>query len=202
MANRRDHEVSGYLIADPYPMIISDIGTPDQRTTLIVAEGKCTTSLNLALKAGGFFKAAGVLIERKGRQMLEVPLMLDQWLTPVASSTAIPTRAETVLATDISLSGTIMDTKCFFGVMRPGRGKTHKACAALCIRGGIPPSFWVRTKTGREMVLLMTDSTGGPMSQDILPLVAEAVSATGTIVKVRDLLQFRAEPSAFQLIRG
>jgi hypothetical protein len=197
------HEVTGQLVANPYPMMISDAGTDAQRTTLIVAQGKCTSALDLALKEGGTFKASGVLIERKGRQMLEVPLMLDDWLTPVADTgSARAVQAETVIAQGVSLAGTIMDTKCFFGVMRPGYGQTHKACASLCIRGGIPPSFWARTKDGRESVLLMTDRDGGPLGEDILPLVAEPVSSKGDIVQVGDLLHFRADASDFRLIKA
>ena len=82
--------------------------------------------------------------------------------------------------------------------MRPGRGKTHKACASLCIRGGIPPSFWARTRDGRESVLLMTDANGGPMPMDILPLVADPVSALGEIVRVGDILQFRTDPEKYR----
>jgi hypothetical protein len=93
-----------------------------------------------------------------------------------------------------------MDSKCFFGVMRPGRGKTHKACAALCIRGGIPPSFLAQGADGREAVLLMTDSRGGPLGDDILPLVADPVEAEGELVRVGDLVQFRADASAYRRI--
>ena len=94
----------------------------------------------------------------------------------------------------------IVDSKCFFGVMRPGRGKTHKACAALCIRGGIPPSFWVRDAQGRETILLMTDASGAPLGEEILPLVADPVRATGELVRVGDLVQFRANINAFARI--
>jgi len=39
------------------------------------------------------------------------------------------------------LRGEIIDPKCFFGVMKPGSGKTHKSCAARCLSGGIPAVF-------------------------------------------------------------
>jgi hypothetical protein len=93
-----------------------------------------------------------------------------------------------------------MDSKCFFGVMRPARGKTHKACASLCIRGGIPPSFWARTKDGREAVMLMTDADGGALGEDILPLVADPVEAEGEIVRIGDILQFRANANDYRRV--
>ena len=195
------HKVTGALITGPYPMLrVSDPSAPfGMRTVLIVAQGKCTSALKLADRNGLPFEASGVLIERKSRRMLEVPPFAEEWLSPVLADfpgdVIAPTEASLGRA---RLAGMIMDSKCFFGVMRPGRGKTHKACASLCIRGGIPPSFWVRTEDGRESVLLMTDAAGGPMPMDILPLVADPVEAEGEIVRVGDLLQFRADASAFR----
>jgi hypothetical protein len=37
------------------------------------------------------------------------------------------------------LKGEVIDPKCYFGVMKPGEGKTHRSCAIRCISGGIPP---------------------------------------------------------------
>ncbi|MEL7488584.1 MAG: hypothetical protein AAGJ87_15370 [Pseudomonadota bacterium] len=199
------HSVSGVLVNQPYPMIrMPDPTSPfGMRTVLVVSEGKCTSGLKLDEDAGRSVRADGVLIQRKDRQMLEVPLFLDKWLFDAdASAFDVPAlsapRAERL--GQASLSGMIMDSKCFFGVMKPSRGKTHKACATLCVRGGIPPSFWARTKDGRESVLLMTDAEGGPLKDDILPLIADAVRVTGEIVRVGDLLQLRADASAFERI--
>jgi hypothetical protein len=136
--------------------------------------------------------------------MLEVPILLNEWLEP-AQDLVINEAA--IAPTPVSLgrtrlAGAIMDTKCFFGVMRPGRGRAHKACASLCIRGGIPPSFWARRADGRESVLLMTDEMGGPLGEDILPLVADPVETEGEIVRVGDLLQLRAGAGSYRRIRS
>ena len=40
-----------------------------------------------------------------------------------------------------TLTGEIVDTKCYAGVMNPGSGKVHRDCAARCISGGIPPAL-------------------------------------------------------------
>ena len=37
----------------------------------------------------------------------------------------------------VTLTGEIVDSKCFLGVMNPGNLKPHKACAIRCISGGI-----------------------------------------------------------------
>ncbi len=38
----------------------------------------------------------------------------------------------------LTLTGELVDSKCFFGVMKPGFGKIHRSCAVRCIAGGIP----------------------------------------------------------------
>lgn len=197
------HKVTGLLVTAPYPLIrVPDANAPfGMRTVLLVAQGKCTSSLDFGGNDAMAVAASGALIQRKDRQMLEAPPFLDKWLKPVeiefAPEIANPSP---VSLGGARLGGAIMDSKCFFGVMRPGRGKTHKACASLCIRGGVPPSFWVRTRDGRESVMLMTDADGGPMPMDILPLVADPVEAEGEIVRVGDLLQFRADASDYRRI--
>ncbi len=195
------HEVEGVFARAPYPMLrLADASAPfGMRTALIVAEGKCTSALELDRLNGAPVRASGVLIRRRARSILEVPLTHTDWIETVAGPAdgrlAAPPEVDLGTA---ALSGTIMDSKCFFGVMKPARGRTHKACAALCIRGGIPPSYWVRTPDGREAVLLMTDARGGPLSEEILPLVADPVRAEGRLVRVGDLIQFRADASAFR----
>ncbi|MFN3960429.1 MAG: hypothetical protein ACK4NP_11005 [Parvularculaceae bacterium] len=198
------HVVDGVLSATPYPMIrLADGAAPfGLRSVLIVAQGKCTSGLRLAEMDGRPVRASGVLIERKDRRMLEVPLSVGRWLEPLPVTGGAGALASPAIESlgRVRLAGQIMDSKCFFGVMRPARGKTHKACAALCIRGGIPPSFWARDASGRESVLLMTDANGGALSDEILPLVADPVQAEGEIVRVGDLLQFRADASDFRRV--
>ena len=197
------HKVTGVLTAKPYPMLrIEDASAPlGMRSILIVAEGKCTSALSLEAVDGQMVTVSGVLIQRKNRQMLEVPILLEKWLekASVRPAAALTKVTEKPLG-PVTLSGSIMDSKCFFGVMRPGRGRTHKACASLCIRGGIPPSFWARDARGRETVLLMTTQDGAPMPMDILPLVADAVSVSGQVVRVGDMLHLRANADAYQRI--
>ncbi len=200
------HSVTGVLVHAPYPMIrVADAASVyGLRSMLIIAQGKCNTGYDFSETQGHAVKADGVIVQRKNRQLLEVPPFVGDWISdsqdlPADQISTLSSPTEESLGR-AQLAGTIMDTKCFFGVMRPGRGKTHKACASLCIRGGIPPSFWARTKDGRETVLLMTDAEGGPVPLDILPLVADPVTAEGEIIRVGDLLQFRADVNAYRRI--
>ena len=58
---------------------------------------------------------------------------------------------------EVDLVGEILDSKCWFGAMRPSQGKPHKACASLCIRGGIPPAFFARADGGHGALMIMRD---------------------------------------------
>ncbi len=189
------HTIRGLFQKLPYPHLLVPVADKDfaMKTVLLVAQGKCISALDLENIKGAAVEAKGVLIERGTRQMLEVPPLLNKWYTPTAENFGLyPTPKTEKIASGITLKGQILDTKCFLGVMRPSTGRTHKACASLCIRGGIPPSFRVMTKTGREKILLLTDQNGGPASMDILPFVADPVAMTGDVFQVGDLLQFRA----------
>lgn len=196
------HSETGLIVSKPYPMLrVADERAPyGMRTVLVVAQGKCTRALNLAGAEGAAATASGVLIERGSRRMLEAPIELGDWLTEIEETPAIAALRTPPIESlgRARLAGQIMDSKCFFGVMRPSWGKTHKACASLCIRGGIPPSFWARGADGRESVLLLTDANGDPSGEAILPFVADPLEAEGEIVRVGDLLQFRADAIAFR----
>jgi hypothetical protein len=94
-----------------------------------------------------------------------------------------------------TLEGEIVDSKCWLGVMRPGDGKVHKACASLCIRGGIPPMFVTRTE-GAPGISLMTTFDGKAIPpESILEYVADPVRLTGLIEKRGDVYIFKADLS-------
>lgn len=80
-----------------------------------------------------------------------------------------------------TLRGEIVDTKCYLGAMKPGRGKPHRDCASLCIRGGIPAALLVRTKSGERRLVHLLDLQGQPLGREVLDWVGEPVEATGTL---------------------
>lgn len=54
-----------------------------------------------------------------------------------------------------AIVGEVVDSKCHLGVMNPGSGVVHKACARRCLSGGVTAGL--RTTTG-EFYFLRTDS--------------------------------------------
>jgi len=79
------------------------------------------------------------------------------------------------------ITGEIVDSKCFLGVMKPGREKTHRSCAARCISGGVPPLLATTSVEGEEVFYLLLDSEGRMVNDRILDYVAEPVAIDGEI---------------------
>jgi len=85
-------------------------------------------------------------------------------------------------------TGEIIDPKCYAGSMKPGDGKTHKACAALCLRGGIPPVF----VTGPDHAAYVLTTAGGrPIQGDdlarVIAVVGDRVEMSGRPWMIDDL---------------
>ena len=89
----------------------------------------------------------------------------------------------------------MVDSKCYLGVMNPGRGKVHTGCAARCISGGVPPAFLVNDEAGTPVLLLLTDARGEAVRDAVLPLVGRGVRLTGRLSKASGVLYFRADLS-------
>jgi hypothetical protein len=96
-----------------------------------------------------------------------------------------------------TLRGEVVDGKCHLGVMRPGSGKVHRACAARCIASGAPPLLWVRDGD-RDLHLLLVGADGRALGRELLPWVAEAVEVTGRVARHDGLLVLYAEPTAYR----
>ena len=100
----------------------------------------------------------------------------------------------------MTLVGEIVDSKCFLGVMKPGNSKPHRACAARCISGGIPPVLLVRDKQGNPTYFLLVSSAGESVNDAVLDLVAEPVEITGRVMRHGDLLVLHADPETYRRI--
>jgi len=134
----------------------------------------------------------GTLVWRDGRTMVEL-----------AAGSLRPLEAEPGPSPPLEslgrrvLRGEIVDSKCFLGVMNPGNLKPHRACATLCIQGGIPPVLCVRDGEGVAAYLLLVDADGGAVHREVLPFVARPVEITGEVSRVGDQLVLYADPETY-----
>lgn len=180
-------EYEGQLLAWPYPMLI----TPSGRY-LLVAPGKHGFSAEGL--DGRRIHVKGTLIRRGEDQMLEVEPSSVRDL-----GRATPGEEPALMDLgDAVLSGEIVDSKCFLGVMNPGQGKVHRDCAVRCISGGVPPAFLVRDAGGTARVLLLWGRDGRRLGREILDFVAGPLTISGRLKKQGTTLLLQAEPSDFR----
>lgn len=187
----------GTLQTGPIPML--RMTRPDP------AGGSETVSANLLVDAGKFgggrmvslfgdreATASGTLVFRDDQLMLEL-IGIE---TPGASGSQpapVGEPDQRVLG-EITITGEIVDSKCHFGVMNPGEGRTHRACAIRCISGGIPPVLRVLVDDGSELYMVLVGTDGRALNAEILEYVAEPVRVTGQLESLDDLFVLRIEP--------
>jgi len=100
----------------------------------------------------------------------------------------------------VTLVGEIVDSKCYLGVMNPGRLTPHRGCAVRCISGGIPPLLLVRRENGPPLYFLLVSRDGRPVNKQVLDMVAEPVEITGKLVKQGELSILRADPATYRRV--
>jgi hypothetical protein len=140
----------------------------------------------------------GTLIYRGNQTMVEA---IPESIKAEGPATAPLAGTETVRLGRQTLSGEIVDCKCYLGVMNPGQLLPHRACAIRCISGGIPPVLLVRPKDGPTIYLLLVSSDGKPVNQQVLDLVAEPLEITGDVERQGDLLIMRSDPATYRRIK-
>jgi hypothetical protein len=173
----------GTIEAQPYPtLLVSHPGAPEPARYLLVAKGK--RGADVAVFDGQFVRLRATLVYRDAHTMLEIE---PRSITRVEGGSTPPAPRE-VLGI-VTVSGEIVDTKCYLGVMNPGRGKVHRDCAVRCLSGGIPPALLV-SETGK--LYLLTDADGAPLVPGRFRRhVGEPITLTGTAARVGDTLLLR-----------
>lgn len=175
-----------------------DTGAP-QSSYDLVAAGKHGTAEQLRGWDGRWVRLSGALVNRPGRALIEVVDGSVVALSP-GSHEGPPARQApgSVELGAVRLVGEIVDAKCWAGVMKPGRGKPHRDCAARCIAGGIPAVFVVEAIDGSTLSLDLVDEEGFPVGAKLLDRVAEPLIVEGRVSRVGDRLILRAGPTAFR----
>jgi len=181
----------GTLVETPYPMLLvrrPDVsGAEEYSRYLLVAEGKHGADREVRGHEGEIVRLRGKLIYRDDQTMIEVASGSVQKLGQAAQ---LPKPVDLGMAT---LTGEIVDTKCYTGVMNPGRGKVHRDCAARCISGGIPAALLVQDASGGASLYLLTDAAGKPLGRELLGRVAEPVTLSGRIYRSGSIFTLAAD---------
>jgi hypothetical protein len=195
--NERNFE--GVLESSPYPtLVVAASGAGDHKPTrfLLAAAGKHGADSQVQRYAGKTVRLRGTLIYRDNQSMIEL----------VKDSIFMLADTDQVLAPPIDwgtfdLTGEIVDSKCYLGVMNPGNGKVHHDCAVRCLSGGIPPIFATNDFRDIPAILVLTDAAGKPLpKQTLLNLVAQPVRVHGKVLQTSNTLFLETEPAAISAL--
>lgn len=148
-------------------------GTPVFQSVLLVGFGKASADTYFVRPTeGGYAHIRGYLIYGDGKALLQVndpsDIQFDASIAPAERSIVAEIKQP------ITVSGEVIDPKCFFGVMKPGEGKPHRSCAIRCLAGGIPPVL----KSGHDYYLLVSKDRK-PLGPEMGDLVGDPVAITG-----------------------
>ncbi len=154
----------GVLYERPLPHLRLG-GAKGWSSLLLAGAGKFGPPPEIHGHHGERMVAEGSLVYRRGLTMLELnrPESL-RFLGPAGEAGQRPPIAS---LGEAELVGELVDTKCFLGVMRPGAGKVHRACAVRCLAGGVPPGLLVRDDARGGTVFLLTGVGDAPLDFDV-----------------------------------
>jgi hypothetical protein len=185
--------LTGLLETKPYPVLRlpADKDHPQPRTIPLAGEGKNGVAVVAAPLAGKRVEARGILVRRGSFDML---------LTSVGAMHAVSAEAPLVPAAAVPLgrwriTGEICDGKCSAGAMHPGTSIAHRACANLCITGGVPAVFVSTAPVEGATFFLLADKNGGPAPDAIYDYVGLRIEIEGELKRLDDLLVFEIDPA-------
>jgi hypothetical protein len=190
--------LTGIMVNNPWPhllMLNHDLGV---KSVYLVGSGKLRLEKNRLFSDGILVKATGSLIKRGHYAMMAIT-DINSNLKKVNSKYPLTQNVE-IDEGSVLLSGEILDAKCWFGAMRPSSGKVHKACASLCVRGGLPVAFCSSGCGDESELLTLVRPDGTAHSYELLPYVADPVVIEGRIVRVNGMKQLRAKISDIRFL--
>lgn len=189
--------VEGILIEKPVPMLRMYLGEDLQGKSvfkhLMLVDvikfgaqktiGEMEKIANQSLY-GKAVKLQGTLIYYNGKTVLELTEGGNafQGLSEQKAHTALAKENKGVT----KLRGEIVDPKCFFGVMKPGAGKTHKSCAVRCLSGGIPAVLATENKEGKQDYYILLGEDGQSINADLLDFTADHLQISGQVEQMAD----------------
>lgn len=186
----------GVVATRPFPMLLvvrpGDVGQQDKYSRyLLVAPGKHGAEDLVADFDGKEVRLQGQLIYRAGGTMVEITLGS---IAVTDSAATVPSSINNLGA--VTLSGEIVDSKCYLGVMNPGQGKVHRDCASRCISGGIPPIF--TTTDGQEQFLLVGPDGGALGREALREFIAEPITIQGERLERGSMQLLKIDPKTLR----
>lgn len=189
-------ETAGVLELRPYPVFRVPAGNDQPaRTYMLSGQGKRGVFDQAKANRETLVTLRGVPVNRGDLTMIQVGKVT------ATDDQAAFTPAAPIPLGRWKLTGEICDGKCYAGAMRPGRGLAHKACADLCLTGGIPPVFVSTGDVDGHNFFLMANQDGTLLGDEIKDLLALYVEVEGEIERLDDLMVFKADLATLRVLR-
>lgn len=194
-------QVRGILQVNPYP-ILHVIESPHFKrgdTILLSGNGKSGAVDQAAGMDGKIVQANGFRLDRgelhgmqlrNGKRGLKLADNQDQ---------SLDVKVEPLGRW--KLQGEVCDGKCLSGAMRPGQGLAHRACANLCLLGDVAPVFVSSGPVDGSEFFLMSNSTGGAVTKELLDYTAIFVEIEGDVERHGNMLVFKIQPDTLKVIK-
>lgn len=195
--------IRGVFHENPYPMLRVEIAKNNYKNILLLGFGKSSVNpyLEDLLQAhqdlnGRTLSIIGNLIYYNGKTLIQITDAENIQLEPDSKQEA-PIKTQ---INSLKLQGEIIDPKCYFGVMKPGKGKIHRSCAVRCISGGIPPVFASTDGNAISKYFLLTDMQRQPINKAVLPYIGKPAEIYGLIEKMEDWYIIKINPDSIQIL--
>jgi hypothetical protein len=180
---------TGQFQAKPYPLLrLAATGDRPASVVLLAGEGKNGAPVGMDGLDGAMVEARGYTITRGDLTVLQIdraPVRQDG-----SHGDPLPEGA----AEFVTMTGEIVDSKCYAGAMNPGEGKAHEECGSFCLYGGIPAVFVTKAADGTARWYLMEAPDGGAVGDEARALVGQPVRLAGTIRRGAGLATFAVAP--------
>ncbi len=181
--------ISGIYHENPYPMLRVNLDGNEYKDIVLLGFGKFGANpyLDRIREEEGnlvnkYVTIEGNLIYYNGKTLLQIEESNKLEIGSMPGSEVAPPNN----LGEFTLEGEIVDSKCYFGVMKPGYGKIHRSCAALCISGGIPPVLVSSEENSIAEYFLLADLKGNPINKDILPYIGQPSRLKGQVSELGD----------------
>ena len=194
-------ELDGLLVSEPVPHLVVPrpgtiaAGIPFSRY-LLSGGGKTAPKAEILDRAGQWVKLTGTLVARN--QLSVIAARSAEPIEPPENVAIAPDMGKPL--GEYALTGEIVDSKCYPGVMKPGRSKTHRACAIRCISGGVPAVFRVQNSRDDVLYFVLADAQGRAVNDRVLDLVADPVRIVGEVIQYDDMFVLRADPGSYERV--
>lgn len=189
-------DFEGLLLTEPVPHIMVPTEDNNYSRYVLSGRGKTAAKAEILEHTGQWVKLSGSPVNRNNATLIAAKSaeVIESPATKIVKPEAGKSLGK------FSLTGEIIDSKCYLGTMKPGQTKTHRGCAIRCISGGVPPALITHNQQGDEIYLALVDSQGKAVNERILDLIADPVKINGEVVQYNNLFVLKADPDSYELL--